>query len=1045
MEPQQNEQHLYEIMQALGDLQDASKVKDTEEKLSSAPLDILVPNLILIIELEPQIFEDITPQQLEYIRLQAAVHLKNICRAKSQRRIANFFKETSRAHELLEKVVQILIKSENSMVVGQLSPAILQILLQIRAEGALIVQTINEIYTKATNNQDNFHQKLMTVEAICEIISEYSSNLDVLDQMREVSYLWETDYPSCVKALVQTMESNDSSQEVSYIKNTFITLSMIMLKILKILNEEESLEFIKYIEALKKEVLEIALKSGETLTDEAQEMNLKVVYSLQTLEIGLVNYICLEKKDLQLYFQIADYYINVAFGSENLQIFKKFSDDQLSFDSGCYELVGILAHGIKFHKEILENPMFWVSDTLFSDSPVETTQQLEEALREYYSEEKLEIMCDTLITFYLQIDETELEMWKDDPLSFYFESMNPEKSFMLKELSHEFINSLKLRFPDFLKKYLSKIKQHLQLELACPKEEEIHSNTRKKEALYSFIQKGANFDNKSEMENILSLLNSELHSKSQYSEMLKRRVVLILTSITCQLESKSEQELKTSFLEKVIDLFISETDFCLKLTCISFFYKMFKDYRCAFEAYKGYIPTILNHSCEFIVYVSTQNSGGGNGAFHPETYHEVLKLFALFSQKYPDTTIEYIECNFVKSPSLPLEVKKELIPVIIQILALVEDDKISKEFTTFVASLLHVANTCFSDPIVEDEALKLLLIYLRRLQNYKGSGDNPFVLSLQTFRLAERIVDQFKIKEDDILNVFSVLEEIHFSLSQADTSEITASLVLEVYSNIFRKSFNIAVEKDESSIVLLACQFAATLIISNHNDEIKQVCQEVLHKAKTDIVQRLLGDLTMDLGPPEFKKQPDVHDQDYINGFLILFSAICLEDINVCNIQNINENPLEIQFFKILNSIGPEYLSEIDNLLDSEDGEDTDLKHISACFAVVYLYYCNSVSQQGNRLESLIIPEIQEASIILLKNALKYKSCLLEQTKGVFPSLTPSTNEAAEALLQEVSDTKFLRSRTKRNYVLKTFEKEARLLQELLGDNIEQDDRKEQF
>jgi len=117
----------------------------------------------------------------------------------------------------------------------------------------------------------------------------------------------------------------------------------------------------------------------------------------------------------------------------------------------------------------------------------------------------------------------------------------------------------------------------------------------------------------------------------------------------------------------------------------------------------------------------------------------------------------------------------------------------------------------------------------------------------------------------------------------------------------------------------------------------------------------LIGEPTLDLGPPVWKDQPNEHHKNFINGFLTLFSVICIENIEsnmngggnnteYCIINHICENPYEVQFMKILTAVGQDYLSNIDTIFKKEDeddysDEDQDLRYIPVAFATVYLFY----------------------------------------------------------------------------------------------------------
>jgi hypothetical protein len=179
---------------------------------------------------------------------------------------------------------------------------------------------------------------------------------------------------------------------------------------------------------------------------------------------------------------------------------------------------------------------------------------------------------------------------------------------------------------------------------------------------------------------------------------------------------------------------------------------------------------------------------------------------------------------------------------------------------------------------INEEGLKLLLVYLRRLQNYSKEKPNPFRIDLATFQLNHVIIENLDFDEDDMLNIFLVLEEMHFSLPYADFTEINEKTVMEVYQAIFHHCFDLAKLNENAYIILLTCYFASTLVISNNNDQIIQVICEVRDQVKNDIVSKLIGEPTMDINGQEFKEQPDEYHRHYINGFLTIFACLACKD-----------------------------------------------------------------------------------------------------------------------------------------------------------------------
>ena len=95
---------------------------------------------------------------------------------------------------LLEKIVQILITCDDELIVPHLALTILSILIGISAEGPLIVLTISEIYKKVTNNESSYLHIKLGIESIYEILSYYSKDFDVIEDIQKLNFLWEDNF-----------------------------------------------------------------------------------------------------------------------------------------------------------------------------------------------------------------------------------------------------------------------------------------------------------------------------------------------------------------------------------------------------------------------------------------------------------------------------------------------------------------------------------------------------------------------------------------------------------------------------------------------------------------------------------------------------------------------------------------------------------------------------------------------------------------------------------------------------------------------------------
>ena len=101
-------------------MQNPLKLKEAEQKLDRVPLEILIPNLILIIESEVENPEELNHSQLKIIKQSAVIHLKNSLSQKYKPKVCEFFKDVSRTNWVLEKIVQNLIISDEILIAPHL-------------------------------------------------------------------------------------------------------------------------------------------------------------------------------------------------------------------------------------------------------------------------------------------------------------------------------------------------------------------------------------------------------------------------------------------------------------------------------------------------------------------------------------------------------------------------------------------------------------------------------------------------------------------------------------------------------------------------------------------------------------------------------------------------------------------------------------------------------------------------------------------------------------------------------------------------------------
>lgn len=1025
-----------QVMQLLVDLQDPVKFKQAEEEFNNVPMSYLIPPLVRIIERRIENPEETNYPAQRIMCQSAAIHLKNSLWHRYKTKVANYFKDKATCEVLLEKLVQILIPLDDELIVPHLALTILSILIGISAEGPLIVLTISEIYKKITNNEGSYLHIKLGIESIYEILSYYSKDFDVIEDIQKLNFLWEDNFIGCRDQVIKVMDEAQVGKDSRLLKEIFVFVMKIVMKVFKVIGKEACYKTIECVKQTKTDVFRKALENAPNITEEEREADLKVIHTLHKLEIYAVEYIALEKFDLDMYIDIAKYYSNVSFETENLnEIKRKFLDDpnNISIEFENYELAQILAQGIRFHKNILDNPLFWTADMLFNDSGAEVTQKVENELISYYNDDKITQIWDSIISNYLPIDKRELENWQEDPILYYFQSKELDSDSLLRETSVEFIQALKMRFPDFLIKYTKDIINVIKKDFTNINSE-VPTPYMQKEALFSFLQQAADLEEDLDQSGFLILIEKELESDGPFNNVLKRRMILILASVSYYFSRLENKEYICEMVEKVVKIFKNEPNPCIRLTCIYFFHQFYDDYYLLKDTFERFIPEIMVWTWEFLLEVrkATENM---------QAVHEILSFLSILTQKYPEICQEYIEKFFMEYNSLDYVIKRELAPVIRQLLAIIEEDRITADLCNFSLRLLFDIHhpPVQKDVFINEEGLKLLLVYLRRLQNYSKEQANPFKIDLATFQLNHVIIENLDFDEDDMLNIFLVLEEMHFSLPYADFTEINEKTVMEVYQSVFHHCFELANTNENAYIVLLSCYFASTLVISNNNDQIIQVTCEVRDKVKTDIVDKLIGEPTMDINGQEFKEKPDEYHRHYINGFLTLFACLAWKDNQLWVIPDVCSKPLEIQFIRILTLVGHDYMSNIENLFDEnqEDSFDEDQKeamYMSVTFSAVYLFYAKLIESQGNDVSKYIDLTLKANWEALLTKVIDMKDDMIEISQGIFicAPLKNLTKEADTSLLIDVPVKRKILSKTKTNYIFSSFLTELNLFKILV-------------
>ena len=821
-----------------------------------------------------------------------------------------------------------------------------------------MVQTVSHLYSKVLDHpSDLLHHKL-AIDSIYEVLKAYTKDTEYYDHILQLKDLWEKEFDTRTDALFKVMDECDSSQESRLTKDIFILTLKIILKVFKIFGKETGYAVLSKVKDLKTKIFEKAIDNADKMTDDDKELDLKSIVYVHRLEIYGIEYLAIEKDDVGTYLDIAEYYYRVSFDKETLTAIKtKFLNGEYnaSIEHELYELARILAQGIRFHKSVIENPYLWVSDMIYNDSNVEDIQKVEDQLKNYYSNDKLRTMCDSIIVNYLPLDQKELETWEEDPTAFYFQTQEMAADSMLREQTIEFIKAVKMRFPTFVSWYVVEVMNTIKNNYSSISTTEIKPYLEK-EALFNFCQEAIDIEEHAEENGFLSLIDQELSHTYQNDIILKRRMILILASIADHFNSLQDKKHILSILHKVVEIFSQERDSCIKLTCLLFFHEFYNDFYLQKDTFADVVPAIFDKSCELLAEIKKQ--------MDIKAVNEIMGFFTILTQKYPEIAQRYIENEFISDAHLPHSIKAGLAPVLRQLLAIVDDEKISPELANFTAWMLHdLSNLPVKDVLLNEEVLKLLLVFLRRLQNYPSEHENPFTLSLNVFKLSELIIEQLSVDPEEMLHVFLVLEEMHFSLFRADPNEINKDVVMDIYTKVFRYCFETAETCENAYIVLLSCYYASTLVITEDSKDILAVACEVLNKVKKDLVEKLV----------DKQEKPDDHHKQYLNGFLTLFSCICLVDCGACATSDIANNPTEVNFLQLLTHVGQEYTQAAEGMFEVEEGKEDEFsdndsgdqlpeaKYTAISFAVVYIGYCMMVKSQGGNLEGLIDPGLKNA------------------------------------------------------------------------------------
>jgi hypothetical protein len=912
------------------------------------------------------------------------------------------------------------------MIVPHLAITISRILKGIKAEGTLVVQTINRIYHKVSENPESTKHQILGIQSVYEIVDEFSRTNDVMEEMKQLDYLWKHNFTACAEAVMASMDKKDTSQESKNVKTIFIYLCKLLIKMFKILEEDVQFDLLKYIKQLMEQFFTKTVENLAFVDDETKEEDIKVIHTMQKLQTYGSDFIALDKKDLGLFLEIADFYYKLAF---DYKIFETLTKSFLSLsehhslEEDNFNLASIISQGIHFHKNIFDNPNLWIDDILYNEEDLASVHKTEEKLKTYYDNDRLKHMCESVISSYLKFGDNELEMFHTDPIEFYFLSKDSHAHSVLRDEAIGFINSIKMRFPSFLTDYAKEIKQMIFGKYNESAQGNFQSQVEK-EALFSFLQQSIDIEDDMGEDGLLQLLEHELMANYEHDAILKMRVIQIFASISYQLSKMEDKKYIVAIVEQIVQMYSKIDDFCLKLCWVFFIHQFYDNYYLEKDMYSTYIPSILSTTCELIFFLRKN--------MHHQALFEILEMFNVITQKYPEIALEFIEKVCLTQDTITYEEKCNLIPILNQLLAVIEDERISVDLAMFTSKII----VDFYNPpgkwdlTNSENALKWVLIYLRRLQNFDPDIENPFKITLPFFQLILNLADSLECGDDDErTNTFMILEEMHFCLSHA-TAEITESHVIEIYLKVFTLCYDLACTHENPYLLSLTCNYAATLMVSNNfSKEIWDIAWKLRDKVKEDLVERLI----------KKAEEPSKHDRWYVEGYLLVFWAIFLSDFSLNYVENVGKNQTEMEFIQLLSQMAQEYLGR--GLFETEEEEYEEYEGEGEQFApiwysVVYLWYSNMLKTQGIDPLEVLNKDVKEKWEWYIKTAVEKKENIWVVNDGLYiwDSSLKKTKDCDVGLLVDIPNKKKLISKQKTNIMLKTFIPELNLFKQLIDD-----------
>jgi len=268
------------------------------------------------------------------------------------------------------------------------------------------------MYKKVNNNPDSLQHQKLGIESIYDVIKAFATSYEIFEDMKSLDYIWHDNFQACADRVDEIMKNDQQDEDTKLIKESFILLIKILTKVFKIIRKQQGFELVQIIRQRITRIIEYSLQNSKFHTQETKDLNLKLIFAIQKLEIYATEYLALYKNthteinsgsnSLEMYMEIAEHYYKIAFDAEMLNQFKQsfcMQPDSQSIEQDSYELARIIAQGIRFWKNIFEDPSFWSDEIIYSQNDPSTTAQIEERIKEFlYTTQsqdynRLKMMC----------------------------------------------------------------------------------------------------------------------------------------------------------------------------------------------------------------------------------------------------------------------------------------------------------------------------------------------------------------------------------------------------------------------------------------------------------------------------------------------------------------------------------------------------------------------------------------------------------------------------------------------------------------------------